>query len=90
VKVAILVHWKGGKLVIGAIERLEGRVVVVLAVVAVVVVVLVVLTVVVAVSQMREISRALIYARPRAADLQLPGFAPRRAVEGVGFVLVHV
>jgi hypothetical protein len=54
VKVAILVHWQGGKLMVGAVERLEGRVVVVLgmAAVVVVVVVLVVLTVVVAVSQM--------------------------------------
>jgi hypothetical protein len=90
VKVAILVHWQGRKLMVGAIEGLERSVIVVLAVVAVVIVILIVLTVVVAVSQMREIRRALIYARPRAADLQLPGFAPRRAVEGVGFVLVHV
>jgi hypothetical protein len=64
-EIAVLVHWQGGKLMVGPVERLEGFVVIVLGAVAV----LVVLAVVLAVSQMREIRCALIDACPRAADL---------------------
>ena len=68
------------------VERLKGLVVVVFGVAAI----LVVVVIVVAVLQMREIGCAFVDARSRAADLQLSGLAPRWAIEGVGFVLVHL
>lgn len=71
---------------VGPVKGLESLVVVVLGVAAVLVVLAVILTV----SQVREVERAFVDAGPRAADLQLPGLTPGRAVEGVCFVLIHL